>query len=108
MAKLFVAVIDRDPDPQPWRRTYRPSPAIGMGTDADGPLDEWDALARERYQSRQSVAGTLVGTDRDALIRRALEVRRKMGEGYRILVGELTVEVREPVTFEETPLRLID
>lgn len=48
-----------------------------------------------------------VGENRDHVIRRALEARNKWGaETYRVLVGELTGEVCEPVQYEVVPLPL--
>ena len=75
---LWVAVIDRPLD-RPGQGSNRP----------DG---EWAAY---------------IDTDRHALIRKALDQRRRwsrVGRQYRVLVGTLSSEAREPISYEEIPL----
>lgn len=46
-----------------------------------------------------------IGPERQDVIRRALAARNEWGrDTYRVLVGELTGEAREPVQYEVVPL----
>ena len=75
--KLHVAVVDREGGSLPSHRSDRPK-------------GDWACF---------------VGENREVVIKRALAARNDWGPNlYRVLVGELTGEVREPVRYEVVPL----
>lgn len=60
-----------------------------------------------RFRSRRPEGdyAAFIGDDRDDVIKRALVARQKWGcERYRVLVGELIGEAREPVQYEVVPI----
>jgi hypothetical protein len=61
----------------------------------------------DRFRSRREYGdySAFVGEDRDEVIQRALRAREDWGrEVYRVLVGVLDSEAREPVRYEVVPL----
>jgi len=63
----------------------------------------------DRFRSRRDHGdyAAFVGEDRDAVIQRALRAREDWGrETYRVLVGILDPEAREPVRYEVVPLAI--
>ena len=61
----------------------------------------------DRFRSRREHGdyAAFVGEDRDEVIQRALRARDDWGrEVYRVLVGVLDSEAREPVRYEVVPL----
>ena len=61
----------------------------------------------DRFHSRRPHGdyAAFVGEDRDDVIQRALRAREDWGrELYRVLVGVLDAEAREPVRYEVVPL----
>ncbi len=61
----------------------------------------------DRFSSRREYGdySAFVGEDRDEVIQRALRARDDWGhEVYRVLVGVLDSEAREPVRYEVVPL----
>lgn len=75
-SRLYVAVLDRPSDTFQSRRTHRPE------------------------------AFAFVGKDRDEVIQRAFRARNVWGrDTYRVLVGVLDSEMRDPVRYEVAPLK---
>jgi hypothetical protein len=71
-----------------------------------GPPDDGEAH-RDGFRSRREYGdySAFVGENRDEVIQRALRAREDWGrEVYRVLVGVLDSEAREPVRFEVVPL----
>ena len=61
----------------------------------------------DRFRSRREYGdySAFLGENRDEVIQRALRAREDWGrEVYRVLVGVLDSEAREPVRFEVVPL----
>jgi hypothetical protein len=76
-----------------------PSAAVLYVAVVDRPAD--------RFRSRREHGdyAAFVGEDRDEVIQRALRARDEWGRDvYRVLVGVIDSEAREPVRFEVVPL----
>lgn len=64
-----------------------------------------DRIDRRPSKRPHGDFAAFLGEDRQDVIRRALIARNEWGrEIYRVLVGELTGEAREPVQYEVVPL----
>lgn len=90
--RLYVAVVDHTtPRMELVPSRYGDSTIRRSGR----PLGDWAAFT---------------GTDKDAVIREALAAVKQWSNHdvsrprYRVLIGELTSEVRVPLTYEEVPL----